>query len=378
MYIVFDPDTCMYPNCFEENIKSHAISRSYSLKSISEEHHLYHFSPRQFSRDKKEPSFKKISTLKATAHNGFCKVHDDIFQSLDTREILTSKDIILQVYRSLCVLINQEKSAAINLYALNSLDSYKKISKEDAIWFLKSKGELNLIPSLDDEKVLDVVRKKIHFLLSESIDDDFMEIERLSDYLIHIWQFNYDISIPVGEFQTLTTENMNHTIYYYKTNFQIPVSVNGIHYGDMGGKLIKTYSIVVPYKNGNIVMGIIPNEILSDTRIVEKINDYFSSDLRVIEYVESIISTCDGWYIKPSVIENMAEDKREFFCQDCMFINERKLFDNYDFSIFDEIKSDIVNEKVMLNDNVSHIPLREDYDTRYERMICSMFGRKGI
>lgn len=370
----FDTKRCLYPKCSSESIKSHAISKRYSLDTISDANHLYHFAPKQFSQDMRRPNFNRIGTLSATSHNCFCNLHDGIFKPLDTREISTSNDVILQAYRSLCVLMNQEKSAVIKIYKLKSKDAFKKIPKKDAEFFLKINGHAELIPKLDDVQVLDIVRRKIHTTITEVLEDELLEVKRLSDYLFRIWEFNEDSFIPIGELQTLTTDNMKHTVYYYKTNFQIPVSVSGVNYGRIDGKTIKTYSIVVPYDKSSVVIGIIPNELLINEEVAVKINDFFSSDFRVVQYVESVMSTCDSWYLKPSVLDNMSEAKRNLFCLDCMFVNERELFAEYDFSIFDELKFSIVsdNEKVMLEGELSRIPLREEYDIRYERMIASI------
>lgn len=372
MSIFFETETCLFPSCFDKNIKSHAISRRFSLGAIAENYHLYHFLPRQISRDEKIPYLKKISTLKATAHDGFCEIHDGFFKKLDTEEISTSKDILLQAYRSLCIIYNQEKSSAISLYALNSVNAYESIDIEMVKIFLESNGHSKLISRLDNIEVLNIVKKKIFSLFAESIDDDLLQIERLSDYLFKIREYNDEVVVPVGELQTFTTENMSHVMFYYKTDFQIPVSINSLLRGEVHEVDIKCYSIVVPYKESNVIIGLVPKELLEgNDYFADKINNYFSSRTKVIKFVESVMSTSDNWFVKPSIIDDMNVDKQEFFRQDCMFYNERKLFEEYDFSIFDALKLSVCcgDQLTALNEEITHIPQREEYSVRYEKMM---------
>ncbi|HBM2975335.1 TPA: hypothetical protein LVL70_003758 [Klebsiella michiganensis] len=376
--LIFNTETCLYPNCFNDNIKSHAISRKFSLETIAENYHLYHFQPRQISRNEKIPFFKKISTLKATAHGGFCETHDSLFNKLDTDEIHTIKDVLLQAYRSLCIINNEEKTTAINIYGLNSPEAYKNISIEDVRDFLDNSQYSHLIPKLDNEHVVDIVKKKMHFLLSEQVDKDLMETEKLSDYLLRLSDFIEDEKVPTGEFRTLTTENMGYRIIYYKTNFKIPVSINSMSNGAFDGKIFKTYSIVVPYRDSNVIICIIPNEIGYARYYEDKIDAYFLSRLNVITFVESLMSTCDGWFIKPSIIDGMSDEKKNFFMQDCMFYNERKLYAEYDFSVFDDLKIKICTEDdiALPSEKLASIPQREDYEVRYAAMLKSISGKR--
>lgn len=367
--IVFDTRSCMYPNCFDENVKSHAVSRSISLESIAEDFHLYSFVPRQNGRDKKEPWLKKVSTNKATRHYCFCDTHENFFKKLDDFEIESSKDILLQVYRSLCVAYNQEKTAVISLGKLNELDSYKDISVETVEKFLRDSKSENLIPMLTEPSILKVVQRKIKFLLSEAVDDELVEIEKLLDK-IKILSDKVDIiSIPCNELQTVSFESLDHTIFYYKTDFQIPVALNSVQHGKIGINKIRVYSTVIPYSNSSVIIGVLPNLLLRDQVLVDSINDYFSSECKVVKYVESIMSTSDGWFLKPSVIDRMPKEKKDFFCTDCMFLNERKLFRDYDVSIFDELKIKKFN---MSPEELSFIPIRPDYEARYKNMLEAM------
>lgn len=364
----------MYPNCFEDNVKSHAISRSISLESIAEDSHLYSFVPRQNSGDTKKPWLKRISTNKATRHYCFCDTHEEIFKKLDDYEISETKGVLLQVYRSLCVAFAQERTAMINFFKLNNTKSYKDISVEAAEEFLKGSEFEVLIPLLSEGKVLEIVQKKIMFMLSDKIEDECIFFEKLAIQLKQLSDRIESKTIPYNQLQTISFESFNHTIFYYKANFQIPVALNTIQHGKFDSTKVRVFSSVTPYKESTIIIGMIPNSLLIDQAIVDKINEYFSAEYKVVKYVESVMSTSDGWFIKESVVKNMPREKEEFFRVDCMFLNERKLFQDYDFSIFDELKVKKFN--IALDDQeLLSIPTRPDYDTRYANMIRAM-GRE--
>lgn len=388
MYIVFDTTSCSYPNCSEDNINSHAISKNLSLQSISESQHLYQFLPRQFNKTEKKPAFKKISVLKATAHHCFCEKHDNSFRTLDTSEISTTKDIMLQVYRSLCVAYSQEKTSAISLYKLKSMDAHKNISIDAVELFLKTHGYAELIPELSNPDVVEIVQKRIQFQISEHVDEDLKELERLCDYMKQIIDYNADnadnfVDVPVGKLNRVTTENSTHTIFYYKTNFQIPISINSICHANYKHKKERILLTVVPYNTCNVIIAMIPKITIKNLPLINKFTEYFSSNFRIVEYIESIISTCDGWYIKPSIIDTMPKEKSDFLCEDSMFINERKLFDTYDLSIFNDIKMSQASEEEktkFLNEHAddSQLPKRAPYQERYNNMFSVIEKSLGL
>lgn len=369
--IIIDTRACMYPNCFENNVKSHAISRSISLESIAEDSHLYSFLPRQNSKDTKKPYFKRISTNKATRHYCFCDTHEEEFKTLDDYEISETKGVLLQVYRSLCVAFAQERTALIDIYKLNDTESYKEIGVEAAEEFLKANGHETLIPRLKELKVLEIVQRKMLFLLSESVDEKCVAFKNLALQVKLRSDSIGSKKIPYNELQTISFELFDHTIFYYKADFQIPVALNTIQHCCVDSSEVKIYYSVTPYEKSTVIIGMIPNSLLSDQIIVDKINDYFSSEYKVIKYVESIMSISDGWFIKESVLKNMTKEKEETFLTDCMFLNERKPFQDYDLSIFDKLKIEKFGIAPDDQELVS-IPKRPPYDIRYTKMLEAM------
>jgi len=178
----FENDKCCYYNCNDKSIKAHAISKRISLSVIAENNHLLYFSPKQFNKYLKKEFFKSISIHQSTISKSFCKKHDDIFEILDRNEIQTIQDILLQSYRMVSILLNEER----NSYSSRFNDS-KKISKEDVINFLKKDEKYNeLLEKLDDQ-IIDIVKRKIFFEIKEKISSNLSVIEDFSIYLIYLF-----------------------------------------------------------------------------------------------------------------------------------------------------------------------------------------------
>ena len=363
----FEKDKCCYYNCNEEGIKAHAISKKISLSTIAEDYHLLSFSPKQVNRYLKKEFFKSSSVEKSTTSKSFCKKHDDIFESLDKNEIQTVQDILLQSYRMVSILLNQERIASYSLY----ID--KKISEEDVVNFLKKDEKYNkLVEKLNDE-IIDIVKRKISFEIQEKIDSDLAVIENFSMYLLHLFDLgeNEDKTIEINKFYAFSTNNMEYSLFFYKTDFQIPVAMNSMRKLVIDNETLNYYINIIPYTNSNIILGVIPKQLIRYDSIVENIEQAFIDKLSVLNFVESIIASNDDWYIQPSIINSMDEVKRNIFMQDCMFNNERKFYEAYNLSIFDNLRKDIclkLNKTDEL-EKINFIPKREEYKVRYINML---------
>ena len=348
---------CSYQGCDDKSIYSHTISKKISLLKISEDLHLKYFSPKR-KENVKQPYFERISIHDATGFNGFCKKHDDIFQVLDQNIINSSNKIILQLYRSLSLELYNEKIGLL---------MYDKIKDGDI--------PLELINSfhekykIDHSGILRILKNKIDFERKEEIEDRILAIEKIRDYMLKIYNFNEDVAININELQTLTTENMEYHTYYYLCDFQIPISISTINKLVIDKKILNFFFVVIPYSTNTIIIGVAPKT--SSQFILDKINNSFSNKIEILNFIESIISSCDGWYIKPSIIDNMSTEKRDVFLNDCMFINERKFYHDYDLTIFDQLRLEIVGDKEceIEKQKIEFIPNREPYDIRYTNMI---------
>ena len=364
----FEKDKCCYYNCNDESIKAHAISKRISLSVIAENNHLLYFSPKQFSKYLKKEFFKSISIHQSTISKSFCKKHDDMFESLDRNEISTVQDILLQSYRMVSILLNEERSSYYSRF-----NDSKRISKEDVISFLKKDEKYNeLLEKLDDQ-IIDIVKRKIFFEIQEKISSNLSVIEDFSIYLIHLFDIgeNKNKLIEINKFYAFSTDNMEYSFFIYKTDFQIPIAINTMGKLIIDNETFNYYINIIPYTNSNIIFGVIPKQLIRYDYIVNSIEQAFIDKLSVLNFVESIVVSNDGWYMQPSIINSMKEEKRNIFMKDCMFQNERKFYEAYDLSIFDDLRKDICLElnKTDELEKINFIPKREEYQDRYINML---------
>ena len=103
--------TCSVKNifpgeCSKNIINAHTISKSGSLKEISENGHVMGTKPSLSSLIKSEGklTLEKVGINKASTFTGFCSVHDkNIFSPLEDQEInLSDKQLFLLAYRGFC------------------------------------------------------------------------------------------------------------------------------------------------------------------------------------------------------------------------------------------------------------------------------------
>jgi len=164
---------------------------------------------------------------------------------------------------------------------------------------------------------------------------------------------------------------MEYSFFLYKTDFQIPIAINTMGKLIIDNETFNYYINVIPYTNSNIIFGVIPKQLIRYDSIVNSIEQAFIDKLSVLNFVESIIVSNDGWYMQPSIINSMNEEKRNIFMEDCMFQNERKFYEVYDLSIFDDLRKKICLELNKTDElkKINFIPKREKYEDRYINML---------
>ncbi|RWS52049.1 hypothetical protein DN586_24340 [Enterobacter cloacae] len=139
------------------------------------------------------------------------------------------------------------------------------------------------------------------------------------------------------------------------------------------------FFIVIPYVNGNIIIGLINNLIPQKMlwKITNKVNNSFKNEISILNFVETlVISSPDGTYFSPDVIESMEDTKRKAFTEDCMFLHEflssEKYFSDYDLSIFDHVRSNLFTKLSIESQDVIakiySIPARKSYEERLYEM----------
>ncbi|WP_420724726.1 YecA family protein [Hwanghaeella sp. LZ110] len=122
------------PSTCDKIIKSHTISKSTCLKSISEKGHVYNFSGdfNTFEKNNGITAPKKIGLNNASTFTGFCGHHDNkIFRIVDTNEISASDDFIFFLsYRVVCFELFQKESELNFNELCKNLDSGKSLTEQ--------------------------------------------------------------------------------------------------------------------------------------------------------------------------------------------------------------------------------------------------------
>lgn len=304
---------CMYKNCDRYSIGSHAVSKNYHIKQISENNVVMSFMPKRIE-DSKELILQEVGVNNASVFRGFCKEHDDIFKSVDKNGIRTVDDLFLQCYRSVC-------------YWLHTLTvdgrMMEKIQKDVDDTMRTFCAEF--IPIFDYNKFRfgdEYQSNKINYVSSvqktKLILEKIIEQNRSQEKL----EANKIISIEdIG-------------IYYCRVDESIPVVLNTINTVN-GGENI--FHIVLPNERHTDI--IVINSSFNKILLTEVWQENFSNMLNIIDLIESWMVACEVWYIKPSVIKNIEKERLDIICQDIRYRQgESKLWEPYDLSIFDELR----------------------------------------
>lgn len=376
--------TCLYLDCSDKTIYSHAISSSISISKITEDGHVKKFKPIRYGCEKK-PKFSDVGINEATAFNGFCHLHDNFFNDVDVREINNLREIYLQIYRSLSCFYYHEKIGEV-LYPDVDINEMIEIFEEQR----RAKDNIDI----GSEKLIEVERmlKDKLINLNETKNNELIkikiEVEKVRNYFLNnIYELddrkyiNRKLNGPGTELQTIKFYDFDYVLFYYKTDFQIPVAINTMHNLNYKGRSFLFFYIVIPYESSNIIIGVMEKNLPSEyyEKITSFIDGAFKNKLSTLNFIEAlVISSPDDTYFKPCVINKMSNEKLDFILNDFMFLHEHLAFDKYfteyDVSIFDELRRGIIAEECGTSsennlDKINILPERESIDKRKEKMM---------
>lgn len=125
--------------------------------------------------------------------------------------------------------------------------------------------------------------------------------------------------------------------------------------------------ILIPGSNYSSLMS------LSHPDILPQLNSHWSTDIDLLNFFESILIQDAQFYLPPSVQKKWTSEKLKVITDDYFFINERKFLQEYDVSIFDDLRKKISNNcpediKQHEFEKISTLPSREPFIERYRRM----------
>ncbi|HHQ6055403.1 hypothetical protein ACMGDF_05315 [Morganella morganii] len=375
-------EKCLIKECSEKSIYSHIISKSISIDKIAKKNHLTVFYPSRH-KDEKIPRFISVGVNDAPAFNGFCKIHDNMFDLIDSSEIESLLGVYLQIYRTISGVFYYLKIGDI-LYP--DID----VTSDSTYDYIRS--ELEEQRPIDEER-FNKIKEEIKKQLININDEKNSELEKTMTAIQGIQEFFFNeiknkkeelnnIKLDKNILQIMEIKELDYQVFIYSTDFQIPVAVSTLHtFPCNSNSNDKSYLfyIVVPYENSNIIIGVIGNSVHSTilNKIAGVVNSSFNDPFSVLNFVESlVISSSDDSFFSPNVIEEMSNEKLQVFKSDCMclheFQNSSKYLSEYDMSIFDNVRSQLIR-KVSTNIKretikLSKIPIRDDYEKRIVKM----------
>lgn len=371
---------CCHFSCKKSSIFSHIISKSISIDQIAENGHILNFSPKR-EGDIKIPNFELVGVQGNPAFNGFCTEHDSLFKPIDDNMIVNFYGVYLQLYRSISSHIYFSK---IGKFMFPNID----IKKAEELLIKNTIASLGIsIESIDinkKEKLSEFCNERFNKINNKKnyiLENELIRLEMFKEYFFEKINSIKDklINTKIHK-EKLFTEQINDPralsqIFIYHANFKIPVAVNAINIFNHRNKDISIFYIIIPYSDSSLIIGLIDSELENKilNKILDKINSTFNkykNSISVLNFVESIIiSSPDYSYFTPSTINNMSENKRNIFTHDCMFTNEfqnpEKYLEDYDISIFDEVRLRLNNNDIKLTEP---LPTREPYTERYIKM----------
>lgn len=318
---------CMFPGCEKNSIAAHSISKEFFLRDISENGKIYTPSPiRNDSMAFKKIQFKLEGIDRVTTFNGFCHSHDNLFNDIDVNGIKTYADVFLQIYRSLSYEIFRNKAY-----------QDAEVHADGASDIFHEKHEL--IKNINSQKLID-----LFYDLTEDFPSSNTELP--SDVEFQLTPFSKKVDLDIR-------------IIIRRINFKCQVALHKKLHLRKNNEIYDTYVFVFPSASSSMLMIICHPDDLTD------FSNQIIDDIDVLNFIEYCMMQDSQWWLAPSVVKSWSKEKLNFIESDYWNFHERKPWNNYDVSIFDEVRSDLCKhlpENLKLKElaKINHLPTRED------------------
>lgn len=352
--------TCMYPGCEVEAINSHSISEMKSLETLNEQGEV-----RNLLAPKSRRAYPNKSMLiedcgipHASTFKGFCKLHDDMFTRLDQSGIKSEKDIFRQVFRSLSYHVFREK--VIDVIRPKFMEEIEKERLEDEQLHGESDSQ---------------IAKLIDFGYSNAAEQTSKRIEKLEKQRLDVKKFldtmdDRYYTYPLTDF---TGPETPLYVVYKKLDFQVPVAVNAKISFTLGDGFAHNFSLICMPEENTTDFIIVTNKefhAIEKEYLAAVVND----DVYILNLIERFMVLTDEWWIKPSIYNNLSEEKKQILIEDLYCCGEG-LYNlrGYDMSIFDELRLQLIHElpehrRLYELKKINELPVREAFEERIKRI----------
>lgn len=335
---------CHYPGCDQKSISSHSISKN-TLHLISSAGHVIvpkfnraRFTKKDLDGRSTNLCFGEVGVDRASTFKGFCYKHDNsIFLNLDDRGIKTKRDIILQVYRT------------AQKFLFDDL-AHSKAELKIHGYEYHSNSEFYSSLSISLDKII---------ALCEDLLVDFEDL----DSVIEI-ENSKTLSIsPFSEKVSLDVE-----ILYKRFETKFPVALQKCFTLRLNGEYSLSLVIITPGEEFTSVI------VLCSSEFRSKYLSCFSSEINFLNFVESVLMHDSEFYLNKEVVDAWGPERLNAITNDFYFFNERKFLENYDQSLFDEIRRNICltlpeDKRVVELKKIYDIHPRDSLEVRHNRQM---------
>jgi len=327
---------CMFDGCMNKSINSHCFSESSMLRKIAVNSQL--ITP-NFKRDDeatiREIVFEEVGIHDASIYKGFCLKHDALFNPIDKLGIKTLRDIFLQLYRSACYICfvgNMFNACEVKTFGAHILHN----------------------PNYDDKKIIS------HLKMVELFFDLLHNFEELDSPFV----FPKNDSCSLKPFSDKVDLDM--VVLTRRLNFSLPVAFQNNLTLNLDGAIFDLIFIIIPFEDTSLLIA------ASHESQIDIIHSRLRTDISALNLIESMFMNDANFFLSPNLFNSWPEGRRKIIIDDYKYINERRMFEEYDISLFDEVRIDLINKsqcdvKKEYN-KITHLPLRSDIKSREENM----------
>ena len=317
---------CIVIGCEKKSIiRSHTIQKSGSIKSVSENGHVY----TPVCNESIEIIMSKIGINNASTFPGYCSEHELLFKDFENnKDIKNGNDLALQLYRTVC----REIVITENIIKSTStlIEEYIKFRDKKIFELITEQLEFDFI------KKNEISFKNCSVKYEDSKLTASKEMLKNKKKYLNDFLNNFHKAI----LRDLKSKKFNQIAYKaIDYNKAFPVALAG-----RGNFHIKSKT---KSKNIEVILNVLPIEnktyifiatLKKHTNELKKYMDCFVNPLEIANMIESwMIHGTDHWFITPSVWENIDSNYKSKIANKILDENYN-IGNELEFSIFNNLK----------------------------------------
>ncbi|WP_193726669.1 hypothetical protein [Paenibacillus guangzhouensis] len=375
---------CYKQDCNKIAIGSHAISRNISLASISVDGNMKYFKSKRSGKESKTLILDDIGMYEASKFQGFCLEHDGGFEFLGKNSYKYNvKQILMQCYRSICYSLFKIKPLA-DQFNNDSFDFVRElVMKPSVIETLLTEVVAESNDSIEvfteklgkDRTLIECLRGRLEELIDEEVlrfsyeYDKFYDLKQTLEQTLEILE-ETKTNEPLVKFESLS-DPFGVGFFYKRIDMNIPVALLNQHLIDIRGNATFLFFTVIPYEDGTEIYWIFDNKYRHV--FLNEWEKMLMNEIEIINRIESSMMHCEQWFIDPKVINRIPPERLKIITEDIYFIHERNPFKDYDLSIFDELRLNLLEnldeqKKLREKNKINSIATREPSHVRDKKL----------